>query len=131
MTVRTPSIANRDYSAQVTNEATDLGVGVAITPTAITGVAGGLLGYTDPLAAYNGFGIGSRILAEDTGRVWVVGLNSANVIVLVLETQGSGNILSPLRGLLFVDAAAVAGGNGSIAQPYNTLQDALNAALLD
>lgn len=129
MTTRALSVSNRNYSAQVTNEATDLGVGAPITPVVLAGIAGGLLGYTNPLAGYNSFRMGSRILAEDTGRVWIVGRDSANARVLVLETQGSGNILSPLRGLLFVDAAAVAGGNGSIAQPYNTLQDALNAAL--
>lgn len=129
MTIRQESISNRDYSAQVTSEANDLGVGVAIVPAAITGLSPLLLWYSNPLANYfKRFPEGARVLAQDTGRIWNVGVDDTGAKAIYLVTTGSGSS-SGMRGFVYVDASAAAGGDGSPGRPYNKLQLALNAVL--
>lgn len=110
-----PSASNNktaDY--EVPNEAADLGARAVVS---------GRLQIAVPPTAWP---MHSTIYAQDTGAFWkIVEDPIGTPVAQFLGGPGA----APLRGLLFVDSAAPAGGNGSILLPFNTVQAALNAAL--
>ncbi len=119
MSVRQSATNSRVSRYQVSAEATDLGVGVAIVPSALSlPFSPAILGYFNALAGYNNFSVGDLIIAEDTGNLWEIGRDSVDAKVLILCSVGSGVGIEPLRGLLFVDSAAAPGGDGSISAPF-------------
>jgi hypothetical protein len=111
-----PSASNpkaADY--EVANEGADIGIASVVSGRLVI-----------PLVP-NAWPPQASIYARDTGRFWRVVEDPIGTPVAAFE--GASTLGAPLRGLLFVDAAAPAGGNGAISSPFNSLQAAINSAL--